>query len=513
MTREDEVFLQQVKEQGYFTEQDLQLGYEFSKRKSDDFKSELIRLAFEFNQGRELSEIIDADKQPDSENDHHSVVGYPEEMGITPKFRYVLDHEGNPTDKIEQTMYNVEQAVLYDPELYQKLGYNEFTREPYVLGYLPWDMVTKYRPWTNSDELFLLSLLEDKYGFRSIEKMRIGIDNAIQHNKINPVKELYEKLYQAWDGQTGHIRRLLPSMLGAEDSDYTYETMKIFMLGAISRIYSPGCKFDYVPILVGKQGIGKSTFLRILSLKDEWFCDSIRDISDSDNAVAKLRGKLIIEFGELQAIKSTKSVEAIKAFITIQYDTYREPYSRRTENRPRMCVFCGTTNSNSFLVDKTGNRRYLPVECGVNPISIDVSDNIESARSEISQAWGEAMDLFKQANETPSLILPKNIQIYATEKQSEFTEEDTNVGIIQEWLDGVNYDRICVIQIWNECLKEERRPTHKEVNELHDIMSHNVTGWISAGKQRINSLYGVQKCYRREKPNTDSIDVAEIPFK
>ena len=73
---------------------------------------------------------------------------------------------------------------------------------------------------------------------------------------------MLEDLARSWDKKTGHIKLLLPEYLGVEDTEYTFECMKLFMLGAISRAYSPGCKFDYMPVFVGKQGIGKSTFLR-----------------------------------------------------------------------------------------------------------------------------------------------------------------------------------------------------------------------------------------------------------
>ena len=97
---------------------------------------------------------------------------------------------------------------------------------------------------------------------------------------------MLEALYKKWDGNTGHIENLLPDYLGVEKSQYSTECMKLFMLGAISRAYKPGCKFDYMPVFVGKQGIGKSTFLRLLSMNNAWYNDNFNTV-EGDKAPEK----------------------------------------------------------------------------------------------------------------------------------------------------------------------------------------------------------------------------------
>ena len=110
-------------------------------------------------------------------------------------------------------------------------------------------------------------------------------------NKFHPVRDLVNSLQ--WDGQE-HIKGLLPDYLGAEDTEYTYQVWRLWMLGAISRIFQPGCKFDYTVIFQGRQGIGKSTFLQLMALNDEWFNDSL-DSLDSDKAAQSLMGSWIVE--------------------------------------------------------------------------------------------------------------------------------------------------------------------------------------------------------------------------
>ena len=212
-------------------------------------------------------------------------------------------------------------------------------------------------------------------------------------------------------------------------------------MGAVARVYRPGCKFDYMMVLVSDQGIGKSTFLRMLCINDAWFNDNFSTL-DGDKAVEKLRGMWIVELAELQATKRSKDVETIKAFITSRVDTYRVPYGRRTEQRPRMCVLCGTSNPTDFLTDRTGNRRFLPITCGVRPVEFDIFADETSTRMEFAQAWGEIMDEYMRKGGKVSLVLPKRLQKVAVDMQERYQEEDPRVGIIQEWLDGTDAEHI-----------------------------------------------------------------------
>ena len=106
------------------------------------------------------------------------------------------------------------------------------------------------------------------------------------------------------------------------------------MLGAVERVYNPGCKFEYMLCLVGGQGAGKSTFFRFLAMKDEWFTDDIRKLDD-ENVYRKLQGHWIIEMSEMIATSSAKSIEEIKSFISRQKETYKVPYEIHAADRPR----------------------------------------------------------------------------------------------------------------------------------------------------------------------------------
>ena len=413
-----------------------------------------------------------------------------------PQFTYVLDKDGNPTNKISQTILNAEEAIQYDPELFGKIAFNELSYSPCVYGNIPWKEGKGWREWTNSDDSNLRSYIEHKYGLKYKDKIMDALNNVIHKRHINPVKDMLEYAHSIWDGNK-HVDNLLTRFVGAEPTPYNKAVMRLYMLGAVSRIYKPGCKFDYMLILVGKQGAYKSSFLRFLAGSDAWFADNFNSV-DGDKAFEKLRGMWIVEMSELQATKRAKDVESIKAFITSTIDTYRTPYERRTEQRPRQCVLAGTSNPVDFLTDKTGNRRFLPVTCSIVPVT-NPFDDMDATHFEFIQAWGEIMDEYLQKGGKVSLVLPKQYEDEALTAQLDYLEDDPKIGMIQKWLDDTDNDRVCAMMIWKEALGNVyTEPKHQDINAIHEIMKNNITGWRACkGKVRCGK-YGPQRSYDRK---------------
>lgn len=414
-----------------------------------------------------------------------------------PDIAFVVDKNGEVTDRPAQTIKNAEEAIAFDKELYDRIHWNDMAHAPYIHGNLPWKKFRGWREWTNYDDSNLRSYIESNYGIKSPEKIMDALTNVAGRYPVNPVISALETCAGMWDKKE-HICNLLPDMLGAEKNEYTTSVMKVFMFGAIRRVLSPGCKFDYMMVLVGEQGCGKSSFLRYMAIRPEWFNDNFSTF-DTSRAIENMRGMWIVEVGELQAMKRAKDVEGIKAFITSQVDTYRPPYGRRTEQRPRMCVMAGTTNSQNFLTDTTGNRRFLPVTCSAAKRKYIMHEEEERTMAEVIQAWGEAYSLVKSGNY--SLVMPAHLERKAIEKQEEYMEDDVRIGIIQGWLDTCGCERVCVPQIWKEALGNLYvQITPKETNELHNIMRNSVAGWQYVGKQRCGNKYGIQRAYERISP-------------
>jgi predicted P-loop ATPase len=175
----------------------------------------------------------------------------------------------------------------------------------------------------------------------------------------------------------------LTRFIGADETPYTQSVGRSALIGAVARIRNPGCKVDTVPIIEGKQGLGKSSAARILF--DPWFSDELADLGGKDAAM-QTQGAWLIEISELDAMTRSE-VSRIKAFVSRATDRFRPPYGARVIESPRSCVFWGTTNSETYLKDETGGRRFWPIKAG----RIDVT-GLEAARD---QLWAEADHLYR----------------------------------------------------------------------------------------------------------------------
>jgi predicted P-loop ATPase len=176
-------------------------------------------------------------------------------------------------------------------------------------------------------------------------------------NTFHPVREYLRGI--EWDG-TPRISNWMKDYLGANAPEpYLSEVSRKTLCAMVARIFEPGCKFDSMPILEGVQDLGKSTVIKYLA-GESWFSDTVADIRDKD-AMLNLQGIWVIENGELATMKRA-DIDAFKAFVSKQVDKVRPPYGERWQEYKRQCIFFGTTNNKAYLRDRTGNRRFWPVE-------------------------------------------------------------------------------------------------------------------------------------------------------
>lgn len=403
------------------------------------------------------------------------------------------DKDGN-IKSVKQFVHNFEIVMDKDDRFAGKIRFNEFAQQLYLCGNVPWEKEDNCRAWSSHDDSALFSLIQADYGLKSRQDFADALKNVSMRNKFHPVRELLDSL--TWDGKE-HIRSLLPEYLGAEDSDYTYQVMRLWMLGAVSRVYKPGSKFDYTIILQGSQGIGKSTFLKLMALDDSWFNDSL-DSLDSDKAVQSLTGSWIIELAELKSLARTAGgVESVKRFLTATQDKYRIPYERRADTFYRQCVFAGTTNKDDFLQDETGNRRFLIVRTGVKKPSKSLF--VPEIMDTIKQAWAEVVNIWK--NEKPQLLLPESCMQEAKELQEANMADDGKRGIIQEYLEGKT--QVCAREIWEKALGENVSPRKYQIAEINDIIA-KVPGWKKLKSPRNFEGYGKQRGFQKTVLQTEN---------
>ena len=364
---------------------------------------------------------------------------------------------------------------------------------PEVTGFY-WD--SRGHPIRDADIYHLRRFCDARYFLGNETNIRQAVAVVALNNAYHPVRNLLKSL--KWDG-VHRLADLFPRFLGAERSDYTTAVTRLLFSGAIQRAFRPGIKFDYCIILADtKQGTGKSTLCRALALNDDWFADSVANMADTKKAFESIRGKWIVEIGELMAVKKTKDVEAVKAFISRQADVYRDPYGIYPEDYLRQCVFIGTTNKPQFLPeDKTGNRRFIPLICHGGRQEVHPMEDFEATKEYARQCYAEALAL--GINE---LTLDRKYQEELDAMQEQATPDDTRVGMIQAWLDNCGKDFVCSRMIWDKVFagQYERQPQSYELRDIADIMNLEIEGWsqyVKDGKIRKKKIdgYGPQRAW------------------
>jgi predicted P-loop ATPase len=235
-------------------------------------------------------------------------------------------------------------------------------------------------------------------------------------NGFDPLIEHLESLPE-WDG-VSRLDTWLADYFEAEgDADYLAQVFRKWILGFVLRAYEPGAKFDWMPIFEGPQGVGKSSFGRLL-VGEKYFLDWLPDLANKDAALS-LQGIWAVEIGELASFRKAE-MEVTKAFVTRTVDKIRPPYGRRQIESPRRCLFFGTTNHETYLRDETGNRRFKPVRVG--------NLNFKQLRKDRDQLFAEAIAIYKYGFENLAYLdITGDAKKYEKQIQSEkMTEDDSN---------------------------------------------------------------------------------------
>ena len=392
---------------------------------------------------------------------------------------------------IRNSIRNCLTVFQNDPYLQGAIRYNILTERIDIVKPLWWEKPTT--TLNDTDLNYLMLYLEDKYGLTSEKKIEKAISIVADSNKYHPIRDYLNSL--EWDG-TERIRYALSRYLGAEDSEYTYECLRLFMLGAIRRVFKPGCKFEVMLCLVGGQGAGKSTFFRLLAVKDEWFSDDLKKIDD-DNVYRKMQGHWIIEMSEMIATANAKSIEDIKSFISRAKETYKVPYETHPADRLRQCVFGGSSNTMDFLpLDRSGNRRFLPIMVHAENAEVHILEDEAASRAYIDLMWAEAMFIYH--NSPIRLTLSREMNKKLKEMQKQFMPEDTKAGLIQSFLDNYNGAQVCSKLIYAEALNHPfDEPKQWEIREINEIMNNSIEGWTAFSNPRIFTKYGRQRGWER----------------
>ena len=268
-----------------------------------------------------------------------------------------------------------------------------------------------------------------KEGKKIIRPLVYGRDAWEEHlgailadHEVDPFRLWLESL-PPWDG-VKRVHSLLTDTFKADDNLLTRWASTALLLGPVQRTFEPGCKLDEVVVLVGGQGLGKSSIINHLlpQTEPDWFSDSLSMADNQQKRVESLQGRVLCEMSDLQGFTKA-DMQSLKSFITRRDDgSVRLSYRRNPETMMRRCVLVGTSDRAECLPnDSAGLRRFVPVECREG---CHVEQFMTENRSRL---WAEALAIYQAGKVRANL--PRNLMVTQSVRAEAHRRKD---GLVED---------------------------------------------------------------------------------
>lgn len=333
---------------------------------------------------------------------------------------------GMPAEIVTACLSNAITILRYHEDWIGLIAYNEFVDAIVSTRTPPWGSCdapkeAKHGEWTDNDTIRLASWFARNEGLHlGVQIIEQAIAVISDTNTIHPVRDYLKSV--VWDGKQ-RLPRLFADYFGAEHTPYLEAIGIRWMVSAVARVMRPGCQADCMVVFESsQQGQKKSTGIEVLA-GTEWFSDTPFVPGDKDSYQG-LRGVWIYEFGELTHVRAA-DVEKTKNFVSARIDRYRPSFGKRTRAFPRQCVFAGTTNEDTYLQDRTGNRRFWPVRV------LRMVD-IEAIARDRDQLWAEARSRYESQERWYADT--EEVRALCEKEQETRVNPDAWMEIVAEWI-------------------------------------------------------------------------------
>ncbi|MBL0936006.1 MAG: hypothetical protein IBJ07_14780 [Rhizobiaceae bacterium] len=366
-----------------------------------------------------------------------------------PKDWFPRELELDQNGKIANSSHNAAVIMHNDARMFEAIAFNEFTKQITlrrsimskldIAPALPCRDPVNGDRWQEYNDHTVRMILEAPngagrrgYGMRVTDRdLNLAVVSAARRNSFHPVRDYFDGL--DWENADETlIDRLFVDYLKVPDTEYHRQAARWVMVASVTRIYEPGQKFDYAPIIAGPQGIGKSTFIKILY--GDWFGELDCKLDDRQAIAEAIAGKAGVELPELSGLHKSDH-NAAKMFLRRTTDDVRMAYDRRTSEFPRQAVFWGTTNDSKYLKDPTGNRSYWPINSQIawgNMIDLDA---LAAARDAI---WASAVAVYRRMRlSQPGGSLPLTLTGAALQEATHHQEEARTMELHENWAEQI----------------------------------------------------------------------------
>ena len=261
--------------------------------------------------------------------------------------------------------------------------------------------------------------LEEVYEARfGRDAVRSSMYLQCSYNKRHPIQNYLEKLPKPELDENGDVKNPLVENFfikhfGVDDTPLNRAYSRGFFISAVMRAKRPGCKVDNMVVLVGPQGTKKSSAFAALCKDKSWFSDTKLKIGTKDS-LEQVRSTWIYEISELASIRKADN-DVVKQFLSSQVDSFRPAYERQVRDIPRTCVFVGSVNTDNFLTDWSGSRRFWVMRV------TKTVDDIKAIEDAADLLWAEALYLHQKG---VSYYLDPLLETQREQRNQDFTLDD-----------------------------------------------------------------------------------------
>lgn len=241
-------------------------------------------------------------------------------------------------------------------------------------------------------------------------------------NQQNPILNWIKS--KEWDG-VDRINVLIESITVPKSQHLIKPIyLRKWLLQCVGILFNTGkLKAENCLVFSGSQGKGKTTWFKGLLPESmaKYRNDGVMLKPDDKDSIYDCVSHWLIELGEIDSTFTKSEISLLKSFLSKGRDQFRRPYDRRPSNFSRRTSFFGTVNDQDFLVDKTGNRRFMVLEA----LKIKWLKGFDA-----QQLWAQVLTELNVLGGADSM--PWELTVIEREQQAEINGEFTKVDPIDE---------------------------------------------------------------------------------